>query len=110
MEKIKKLAIFSKLGYGEVSDLVLCPHCENTIGEWGDEVAMLVPKGTSRCPNCGGIMLWHDDDIQEVKTSDLINNEEIELFDYDPNFIEIETEDGFVLYNLNEHREECKID
>ena len=57
MDKIKKAIIFKGLAYTRIADICTCPHCEN-VKDGMDNVAMLVPPGMSRCPNCGEQLTW----------------------------------------------------
>ena len=96
-EKIKKAIIFSELNYGKVADLCTCPHCDNVNNDTSGQSAILVPCGTSYCPNCGEELMWYDSpECQEVNFNQVIDDEEIEVLDYPANFIETYDEEDNV--------------
>lgn len=114
MDKIKKAIIFKGLPYTGTADLCTCPHCENVKGGM-DNVAMLVPAGMSRCPNCGDELMWYSenplsDDI-EASMYDIVTDDDIELLEYDANYKEVTNEEGKVfLYDIQEHKNVKEID
>lgn len=114
MNKIKKAIIFKGLAYTGIADICTCPHCENVKGGM-DNVAMLVPAGMSRCPNCGDELMWYSenplsDDI-EASMYDIVTDNDIELLEYDANYKEVTNEEGKVfLYDIQEHRNVKEID
>lgn len=114
MNKIKKAIIFKGLAYTGIADICTCPHCENVKGGM-DNVAMLVPAGMSRCPNCGDELMWYSenplsDDI-EASMYDIVTDNDIELLEYDANYKEVTNEEGKVfLYDIQEHKNVKEID
>ena len=103
---IKKAIIFSELNYGDKADLCTCPHCDNVIGDTSGETAILVPCGTRYCPDCGEELMWYDSpECQEIDFAEIINDENIELFDFPANFLEnYDDENGTTLYSKEDHK------
>ena len=106
MDKIKKAIIFKGLAYTGIADICTCPHCENVKGGMNN-VAMLVPPGMSRCPNCGEQLMWYSEnplgDDVEASMYDIVTNRDIELIEHNAKYKEVTDDEGnMYLYDINE--------
>lgn len=108
MDKIKKAIIFKGLAYTGIADICTCPHCENVKGGMNN-VAMLVPPGMSRCPNCGEQLMWYSEnplgDDVEASMYDIVTNRDIELIEHNAKYKEVTDDEGNIyLYDIDEKR------